>query len=246
MLISYTHQFIFVHVDRTAGTSIQDALAPDRQRTNHEVWRRRLIWLGGANAVGGLYRSIRFREHVTAATVKRCLPADVYAGMLKFAFVRNPWDRLVSRYSYLLGKQEHPRHRLVSQMARFEDYLRWEIRRGKMHQHSYVTDASGHLIVDYIGRFEHLQADVAEVCRQLGLSVQLPHTNVSSHQDYRNYYTQQTQGWVAREFQRDIELFGYSFDGACAATPLIGSREDRVCANRSRGQERAVCTGGAG
>jgi hypothetical protein len=53
MLISYTHQFIFVHVDRTAGTSIQDALAPDRQRTSDEVWRRRLIWLGGANAVGG-------------------------------------------------------------------------------------------------------------------------------------------------------------------------------------------------
>ncbi|MGK2915649.1 MAG: sulfotransferase family 2 domain-containing protein [Porticoccaceae bacterium] len=240
MLISYAHQFIFVHIDRTAGTSIQDALAPDRQRASDEAWRRRLIWLGGANAVGGLYRSIQFREHVTAATVKRCLPPNVYAGMLKFAFVRNPWDRLVSRYSYLLRKQEHPRHRLVSQMATFEDYLRWEIRRGKMHQHSYVTDASGRLIVDYIGRFEHLQTDVAEVCRQLGLPVQLPHTNVSSHQDYRSYYSRQTRDWVAREFQRDVELFGYTFDGACGATPLIVSREDRDWGNRPRGLGQAA------
>lgn len=243
MLISYSHQFIFVHVDRTAGTSIQQALAPYGRRTSNQTWKRRLIWLGGANSVGGLYRSVEFREHVAAEAVRRCLPRDVYDGMLKFAFVRNPWDRLVSRYAYLLRKKEHPRHRLVSRMAAFEDYLRWEIKRGKMHQHSYVTDASGKLVVDYIGRFEHLQADVAEVCRRLGLQAELPHVNVSSHRDYRNYYTEQTQQWVAREFQRDVELFGYTFDGACATTPVVVSRGKRDWESRPGGLRQEASAG---
>lgn len=225
MLLSYAHQFIFIHIDRTAGTSIQQALAPDRCRTRGASWQRRLGWLGGVNAVSGLYPSIQFREHVTAARVKQCLPTAVYAGMLKFAFVRNPWDRLVSRYAYLLRLQEHPRHRLVSRMPTFADYLRWEIRRAKMHQHSYVTDGNGKLIVDYLGRFETLHTDIAEIGRRLGMQLALPHVNSSAHDDYRSYYTAETRHWVAQAFQRDLDLFGYSFADTGATLPIMAARD---------------------
>ncbi len=221
MLVSYAYRFIFIHIDRTAGTSIQRALAPyGCQRTN-AAWKRRLVWLGSANSIGRLYESVEFREHVAADTVRRCLPPACYASMLKFALVRNPWDRLVSRYAYLLRKQEHSRHRLVTRMPGFADYLRWEIRRDKLHQHRFVTDADGNFILDYIGRFENLIAHVADVGRRLGLQVALPHVNPSTHGDYRDYYTAATQDWVARAFRRDIELFGYGFDGADTNAPVL-------------------------
>lgn len=221
MLISHAHRFIFIHIDRTAGTSIQQALARYGCQRANARWKRRLVWLGGANTIGGLYRSVEFGEHVTADTVRRCLPAACYASMFKFAFVRNPWDLLVSRHAYLLRKQEHPRHRLVTQMPNFADYLRWEIRRDKLHQHRYVTDGTGELIVDYIGRFENLDAHVGDVGRRLGLPVTLPHVNPSAHGDYRDYYTAVTRGWVEHAFRRDIELFGYSFDGADTTAPVL-------------------------
>jgi hypothetical protein len=132
--------------------------------------------------------------------------------MFKFAFVRNPWDRLVSRYSYLLRNESHPRHRFVKRMAGFEDYVKWEISRG-MFQHQYVCDARGKLIVDFIGYFERLNEDFAKVCAQLKVEAQLPQANSSSHKDYRTFFTPALRDLVARSFQRDIEQFGYTFDG---------------------------------
>jgi hypothetical protein len=155
---------------------------------------------------------LEFPEHVTALTVKRCLSAGLYSGLFKFAFVRNPWDRLVSRYSYLLRSENHPRHRLIKTMN-FEDYLHWEIRRGKMSQHTYVCDRRGKLIVDFIGRFERLHEDFSKICERLQLRAELPKANASSHRDYREYYTPATRELVAKNFQRDIQLFGYDFDG---------------------------------
>jgi hypothetical protein len=126
--------------------------------------------------------------------------------------VRNPWDRLVSRYAHLLRSKERRRHRVVSRMEKFEDFVNWEIQRGTF-QHSYVTDKRGSQIVDFIGCYERLGEDFAKVCARLKLHAELPHANISQHRDYRTYYTPETRELVAKKFKRDIELFGYNFDG---------------------------------
>jgi len=41
----------------------------------------------------------------------------------------------------------------------------------------------------------------------------LPHANVAEHRDYRTYYTPETREFVAQKCRRDIEMFGYEFDG---------------------------------
>lgn len=212
MLLSHNPPFIFIHIDKVAGSSIQLALQPHALKRTHNRIRRRLVWLGLFNRWSGVYRVMEFPEHVAARTIKRCLPQDLYAAAFKFAFVRNPWDRLVSRYSYLLRTTDHPRHEFVRGLNNFEAYLLWEIRRGKMHQHTYVTDARGNWLVDFVGYFERLEEDFAKVCKRLGLHAELPRTNISSHRDYRTYYDDRTRDLVAKHFQRDIELFGYTFE----------------------------------
>ena len=160
MLISYSKKFIFIHIDKAAGASIQDALRPFASPQPAGSFRKRLVWLGKLNRFGGLYRRLQFSEHVNADVIQQCLPVAVYQAMYKFAFVRNPWDRLVSRYSYLLRVKEHPRHEFVKRMGGFEEYLNWEIRRGKMHQYKYVTDPHGKMIVDLICKYETLHEDI--------------------------------------------------------------------------------------
>lgn len=97
MLISESKRFIFVHVQKTAGSSLRDllgphALKPDRGRLNRVLsdlhlqrdWRRRF-----------------FRTHASLRAVQAGLPADIYRDYRKIAFVRNPWERLLSWYGYV-------------------------------------------------------------------------------------------------------------------------------------------------
>jgi hypothetical protein len=223
MLLSYDPAFLFIHVDKAAGSSIQLALQPDAPKKSDNSLRRRLVWLGRLNRFG-LHRVLEFPEHATGLTVERCLPAPLFASLFKFAFVRNPWDRLVSRYAYLLRNADHPRHGFVSGMKDFSEYVDWEISRGKMFQYTYVTDARGELLVDFIGYYERLPEDFAKVCARLGVRAELPRANTSSHRDYRSYYTPATRDVVAGYFQRDIELFGYTFDGLRAGNPAPSTR----------------------
>jgi len=213
MILSYSSGFLFVHIEKAAGSSIQQALGSVADAPPNSRLRRRLAWLGPLNRVGGLYRALQFREHATANEVKRCLPAGAYEALFKFAFVRNPWDRLVSRYAHLLRSKDRNRHGFISSLEKFEDFLQWEIQRDSANQYPYVTDARGKQIVDFIGHYETLAADFAKVCARLKIQAELPHANASEHRDYRTYYTPETREFVAKQFQRDIEMFGYDFDG---------------------------------
>ncbi|MBJ7325741.1 MAG: sulfotransferase family 2 domain-containing protein [Chthoniobacterales bacterium] len=219
MLVSHDPPFMFVHIDKAAGSSIQHALRPFASHSGGGRWRRRLGWLGPLNRWGGLHRQVRFSEHARAEDARRCLPPETYAGLFKFAFVRNPWDRLVSRHAFLLRKKDHSQNRLVNALGSFEDYLRWEIQGSKIHsrmrhQHSYVLGPGGESIVDFIGYFERIEKDFAEVSRRIGVPAQLrPVQSSHPRRDYRSSYTPENRELVARAYAQDIALFGYNFDG---------------------------------
>jgi hypothetical protein len=213
MLLGRIPAFIFLHVDKAAGSSIQEALLPYAEsRINNKI-RRKLVWLGKLNRFAGLYRVLAFPEHATAVAVRRCLPEAFYSTAFKFAFVRNPYDRLVSRYSYLLNNPTHRDHPRVRRMKDLAEFVRWEIRRNQQSQHDYVVDRRGRLIVDFVGRYERLEQDFDHVCGKLGVTATLPVTNVSGHRDYRTYYSERTREIVKERYAFDLELFGYGFDG---------------------------------
>jgi len=213
MLWSYDLAFLFVHVDKAAGSSIQVALQPYAARQTKNRLRRRMTWLGPLNRWWGLYHSLDFPEHASARVAQRCLPPAVYENLFKFAFVRNPWDRLVSRYAYLLCNTDHHRHEWVKGLKDFDAYVNWEISRGKMFQYKYVVDEQERWLVNFIGYFERLEVDFACACARMKVRAELPHANRSAHRDYRSYYTPATRDRVANYFARDIEMFGYNFDG---------------------------------
>ncbi len=81
-------------------------------------------------------------------------------------------------------------------------------------QVDYVTNRQGRLLVDFVGRFERLEADVAAVFAEIGLGEpELPHKNRSKRRGhYSAFYTPETEEIVRERFNRDIEYFGYEFE----------------------------------
>jgi hypothetical protein len=241
-VISSRHRCLFVHVPKTAGMSIEhvflgllgltwEGRAPLLLRANHDPRQ-------GPPRLA----------HLTAAEYVSCgyLSAEQFESYFKFSFVRNPWDRMVSEYKY----------RGYPVKIDFKTYLfrrlpppGWtDTYRHIMPQHDFLHDESGRLLVDFVGRYETLQADFDRVCARLDLPpTPLPRVNRSledrrpmsfrelrkrlrraihsrerrhTFPHYTEYYDQESREFVGRMYRRDVESFNYSFgDGVPSPAP---------------------------
>lgn len=218
MIISHSHQFLFVHIPKTAGTSIELALEPFATQVKRFPENRLARTLRIKANYLTLPRRRMFSRHATARTARRYLPAAVFERLFKFAIVRNPWDRLSSEYHYLLRKQNHRLHRQVHAMSGFAEYVAWQTKLRRPTQSSYVYDQAGKLLVDFVGRFERLNEDMLCLQEMLGIELDLPHVNRTKRNDYREYFDAQSRSLAEDYFREDIERFGYTFDGEEAAS----------------------------
>jgi hypothetical protein len=163
--------------------------------------------------------------HYTAADYIAIFGRRTFEEYFTFSFVRNPWDRVYSAYMYLArgGWDEHDRAWSTQHIAPYADFgdfvvrgLRQPVVREFMHfvpQRDFVCDRRGRILVDYLGYFETIGADFAEICRRIGSSATLTHTNRSTEADYRAAYSAETRGIVGEMYARDIAIFGYDFEG---------------------------------
>jgi hypothetical protein len=109
----------------------------------------------------------------------------------------------------------------VNSLGGFPEYLQWLVRQGNVLQQDLLVDEHGRLLVDFVGRYERLEADFREICHRLNICAQLKSLNFSRHGDYRNYYDRRTAKFVADHFRDDIERFDYTFDQATCSEPAV-------------------------
>ena len=117
MIVSHQHRFVFVKTRKTAGTSIEIALAqhcgPDDIITPidevDEQIRRNLGHRGPQNfevrkkvrGIIGIARRmlgkdvVRYYNHIPAGSIRDNVGAQIFDSYQKFCVVRNPWDRLI-------------------------------------------------------------------------------------------------------------------------------------------------------
>ncbi len=153
-------------------------------------------------------------------------PAD-YQQYFKFAFVRNPWDRVVSCW-YNKVKQRHIKpeqgvvrwHGLGEELLqdldhfpRFVDYISgWDLTQGDPHLRlqTCLIDLDQ---VDFVGRFENYAEDVNHIFTRLNVAPPSLHTANKSRgrESYRQYYDAQTAAVIADLYSRDVSVFGYEF-----------------------------------
>ena len=201
--------FIFIHIPRCGGTSVEEALIP--RTTLAQSWpelsrvERLRHWLHGS----------RGRQHSKLLELARYHRLGEY---FKFAFVRNPWARAVSQIEFLRAGsartlfpgrtfKENLRLYCASKRVRFGHDL-------AACQFDYLQDNQGGLCMDFVGRFESLERDFRKACRIIGLRPVpvLPHTNNSRRRrHYSAYYDEESAEWIRERFAKDIEYFGYKF-----------------------------------
>lgn len=216
MLLSRRYQFLFVHIAKTGGTSVRNALQRYRWRDPYYLPQ----WIASKmSGITGHSLGIKLPRHCKAITAQEMLPQEVFEGLFKFAFVRNPWDLQVSSYHHI--KRERP-HLLASDES-FATFLQRKLdpdRPWQYHidtsitpQSHYLIDLKGKRIVDFVGRYESLQSDFDTCCDRIGIPRQsLPHQRRAEDRSaYRDYYDAHTRELVAAHFASDIEAFGYSY-----------------------------------
>jgi hypothetical protein len=204
MIVSEKLGVIFVHIPRTGGWSIAYQLSKMAENDQDYSPTSR----PESSYYPGLFR------HASAAQIKEAIDPELWARCFKFAFVRNPWDRLASIYAY---KKKH--HGVE---ASFADWLAsyggegpyMDFEREARTQREFLYDTDGNLLVDYVGRFETLPADVDAIMERLRPSETLHrHLNQSVRRHYsRMYKEQQAVGLASKLCRTDAAQFGYQLE----------------------------------
>ena len=197
--------FAFVHIPRTGGVSITAALRDSGRPMRFDGSYPQLPGIDAAERakIVTMYpfnTPFVYDPHLRLS-VLRDLGA-IPEGAFTFGFVRNPWDLVVSVYTYAI--------RQGMWLVNFERFLEEYVRIAS-DQTAFLCDADGGVTVDFVGRFESLAADFAHVAERLGIAPELPHLNRLAHRPYQAYYTPETRSIVADFHQRDIAIFGYAF-----------------------------------
>ena len=206
MLISESKSFLFVHVQKTAGTSLADILKPHALNPASGRMNKLASDLGLVRD----WRKFHFRKHANLRKAQSVIPAPVYDGLFKFAFVRNPWERLVSWYQYV---QRTPLHEDCRPGETFADFAARFLEKPRRAQWWMIEDLNGVMGLDYVGRFENLNDDIAYLCQRIGIKAQtLPHRNKMADKDYRTFYDDRLALAVKNNWTREIDAFGYTFE----------------------------------
>jgi hypothetical protein len=216
MLLSIRYNFLFVHIAKTAGTSVRSTL--ERYRWRDPYFLPQFVCSRISHLTGHRI-ACKLPRHAKIIAAREMLPRDLFQGLFKFAFVRNPWDLQVSSYHHLRRERPH----LVGDRD-FAAFLRYKLDPERPYQYhldtsielqtDYLVDLHGTMLVDYLGRFERLDEDFSAICRRIGIRPpDLAHKRqATDRKDYRSYYTDETAALVAERFATDVERFGYRFD----------------------------------
>ena len=210
MLISNRHKFIFIHIYKNAGTSISDSLLP-YAATQGEIFVYKVLRKLHLTKVSP-WEPYGGARHLQAQEIIEHMGEEKFRSYFSFTIVRNPWDWQVSLYSYMLKNERHVQHEKIRRLGTFDNYIQWRCASEVRFQKDFVYSPDGELLVNYVGRFESLSHDFAEICKHIGIAATLPMLNVSNTKPYQSFYSNETRCMVAETFAPDIELFGYSFD----------------------------------
>lgn len=182
-------RIVFVHINKTAGTSIEKALGlPFQHRTAPEfrdlMGERRFDRAFRFTFVRNPYEKVVSHFHYRVKTNQTGLGQNPI-----------PFSEWVKR---AYGGREK---KYFDQPRMFAPQLDW------------LRDPGGPLLVEFVGRFENLAADYLVVAKKLGRSSELPHLKTSkTRNSLPDLYDEEALEVVRSVFSEDLEYFGYSFE----------------------------------
>jgi len=208
MIISPGRNYIFVHIPKTGGTALATALEQRAMRDDILIGdtpkaKRRKARLKSLSAKGRVWK------HSTLSDMEGAVDPT---GMFIFTLVRNPWDRMVSYYTWLKAQSfAHPVVKLA-QSTGFSTFLNSDQTRASVLKNpyaSYVNDTA------LFFRIQHLADDLQPLWKHLGFELTIEHINQSTRpRDWRPFYNDADASLIKSLCADDITRSNYTFDPA--------------------------------
>ena len=224
-MVSKTKKFIYIHINKCAGTSIRNFLKPDLLE------------------ISNLDSNPWPKDHVTLQELYDIMDTDEFNSFYKFAVIRNPYDRLGSIYNYALHVTNNNGYDVKTEdipiskkpyslfnMSTFESFIL------SLPKHKKICDSSeqtyntmfssiteylsvdGEIKIDRVIPFENLNADLKIIQKKLNLTDKvgdgLPHLNQGDKHlkgSYKNWYTPEMVEIVNNVYEDDIKNFEFKF-----------------------------------
>lgn len=142
------------------------------------------------------------KQHAKMSTTRYTEFKDYY----KFAFVRNPWEMVLSFYE---KTKQNGRHKCKT----FDEFLNSNYYKKtgalRLIQSQYLDQP-----LDYIGRYETLEEDWKKIRTKIDIGDDLLHVNKKKTVEWKSYravYTPEQRDIVAERYKKDIDLYKYKF-----------------------------------
>lgn len=203
--------FWFVAIPRTSSSSIHAELG---QRFGRAYGKRNVDAGHGTDQV--------FLDHLPARRMRRQLGSRLWDRIFTFSVVRDPWDRTHSLYHHRRKVGSIPESWTFREYVLALEHATGDTPHFRYHGHrygaaEYLTDARGHVIVDHIVRFERRAEGLAQVAARVPALRDVGQLRIQqaapTGSRYADAYDEETAAIIQRRYARDIELFGYTFDG---------------------------------
>lgn len=163
--------------------------------------------------------------HGTVIDARNKVKKDKFKNYFKFALVRNPWDRLLSEFTFIVERKK------ISHNIKFKDWLLHhqtiysETNHGitppqykripfqRRPQLSWLVDENNEILVDFIGKVETIYKDIAIICDRFNVELDksVPTHHKTTHKTYKEMYDEEMKNFIYTHHQIDIDTFGYEF-----------------------------------
>ena len=196
---------IFTHIEKCAGMSLCRLLKINKKTHPYDL----------------MYRHRTLPEDLCFVKVKMNKNIDLNK-IFFFTCFRNPWDRVLSFYSYIrkINLDESSiywsSYHEICKKGTFSNFIEYV----KHNYHLIPTFRTyksrliynNNIVTDFIMNFHTLNNDIKYLKQIFNIKDKLPKINVSKHKSYKYYYDSTSEEIVRNIFQEDINEFKFSFE----------------------------------
>ena len=200
MVICHQKKCIFIHIPKTAGTSIEQFIKDNGQ--NH------IELIGVSNN--------RSMHHYTAHELKNIFPT-LYNNYYKFSIVRNPYERLLSEYywtpvpnlGFKSGRKKADFLYHVINIVKNNKYNENIYYDHFLPQYCFICNNNKKLVIDQLFKYEDLIWVSQYLKKKLEINSDFPYLNKSKSSIKKDDWTHNQKEKIYKLYKNDFLLFGY-------------------------------------